>query len=562
MDMDNKKITPFRRFLMLLKPDSKEVKNIYVYSIFSGLISMSLPLGIQAIVNLIQGGQINTSWVILVTFVVLGIAISGALQVFQLRIMENLQQKIFTRAAVEFSYRISKIRMEALYKHHAPELMNRFFDVATIQKGLTKILIDFSSAMFIVSFSLILLSFYHSFFILFSILMIMLIYIIFRFTVPKGMETSLQESKFKYKVAHWLEEIARTNISFKLAGNSTLPMEKTDKYVGQYLESRESHFNVLVQQYSLLIVFKVVIAAGLLAMGGILVMEQQMNIGQFVAAEIIILIIMASVEKIILSVDSIYDIFTSLEKVAQVTDLELERSNGSPLDLARSEAGLSVTVKNVEFFYPEASKSTLHNISFAIESGDKWIFEGGNNSGKSTMLSIISGLYEVQEGVILFNGLPIGNLSLNSIRNVIGEYMANDRLFEGTVLENITLGRDNIPFTDVEWAVKNMGIQEFIQNSIEGYNSTINSMGKGLSDSIITKILLARAIVIKPKLLLLENAFEHLDKPNREKIIDFLFKKENHWTIIAVTNNEYFAQKGAKTAVFAGGNIVELGESK
>ena len=289
MSQQTPTFTPVERFIRLMKPDAQEIRNVYIYSIFTGLLSLSLPIGIQAIINLIQGGQINTAWIVLVSFVVFGVAVTGVLQIFQLRITENLQQKIFTRAAFEFAYRIPKICMEKLYKHYAPELINRFFDTISVQKGLSKILIDFSTAALQIIFGIILLSFYHPFFILFGLFLIILVYIIFRFTAQRGLETSLEESKHKYQVAHWLEELARTYTSFKLTGSTHLPLKRVDDLTGGYLKARESHFKVLVQQYSMLVFFKVVVAAGLLALGGILVMEQLMNIGQFVAAEIIII---------------------------------------------------------------------------------------------------------------------------------------------------------------------------------------------------------------------------------------------------------------------------------
>ena len=161
---NNELLTPVQRFWRLLRPDRKEIRNVYVYAFFFGLVNLSLPLGIQSIVNLIQGGQINTSWVVLVIFVIVGIAINGVLQVQQLKIAEHLQQKIFSRAAFEFAYRIPKVKLEALYRKYAPELMNRFFDVVAIQKGLSKILIDFSTASIQTIFGLILLSLYHPFF--------------------------------------------------------------------------------------------------------------------------------------------------------------------------------------------------------------------------------------------------------------------------------------------------------------------------------------------------------------------------------------------------------------
>ena len=100
------------RFWLLLKPDKLEIRNVYFYALFNGLVYLSLPVGIQAIINLIQGGQVSTSWIILVIFVILGIALNGILTISQMRIVENLQQKIFTRAAFEFAYRIPRIKLE------------------------------------------------------------------------------------------------------------------------------------------------------------------------------------------------------------------------------------------------------------------------------------------------------------------------------------------------------------------------------------------------------------------------------------------------------------------
>ncbi len=499
--MNNEQISPIRRFWRLLKPDAKEVRNVHIYSIFSGIISLSLPLGIQSIVNLIQGGQISTSWIVLVIFVVLGITITGILHILQLRITENLQQKIFARAAFEFSYRITRIRMEVIYNHYAPELMNRFFDIVSIQKGLSKILIDFSSAFFIVIFSLLLLSFYHPFFIFFSIVLILLVYFIFKFTAKKGMSTSLQESKHKYKLAHWLEELSRTAINFKLTGNTKLPLKRTDKVVASYLSARESHFKILVHQYTLMIIFKVFVATGLLAIGGVLVMNQQMNIGQFVAAEIIIIVVMTSVEKLISSAESIYDILTSLEKIGQITDLELDRIDGIDLEINPADKGMEVEMESISFFYPNSTKKILNNVSLTLNKGEIIIISGESSSGKSTLIQIIAGLYDVQEGALSYNKLPIGNLSLSSIRNEIGNHMTMERLFEGTVLDNITLGRENATFENVRWAIEKLELDEFIKNLPMGYNSIIDTQGKGLSESVVSKLLLARSIVAKPKLL-------------------------------------------------------------
>jgi ABC-type bacteriocin/lantibiotic exporter with double-glycine peptidase domain len=493
-----------------------------------------------------------------VVVVVAGVAITGVLQIFQLRITENLQQKIFARAAFEFAFRIPRIRMEALYQHYAPELMNRFFDTMSVQKGLSKILIDFSSASLQIVFGLILLSFYHPFFILFSLLLIVIVYVFIRLSLPRGLKTSLKESKHKYDVAHWLEEVARTSTTFKLAGDSPLPMTRTDEHVQEYLNARESHFNVLVRHYSVLVVFKVIVATGLLAIGGMLVMQQHMNIGQFVAAEIIILLVMSSVEKLIMSTETIYDVLTSLEKIGQVTDLELDNETGRKLSQEDLPAGLEIDLMGIFFKYPEHKKYTLKDINLSIQAGERILITGANGSGKSTLLQVIAGLYIPQEGTISYQGVNRSTLNVNDLQSVIGDCLSQELLFQGSLLENITMGRPEATLENVQWALQNLGLNTFIKSLADGYNTLIDPQGRKLPKSIVQKLIIARSIVDFPKLLLLEDAFEHLDKNERTSILDFLFAKERSWTAIAVSSVDDLSPWVNRTVIMDSGSIVDI----
>ena len=336
------KLNPLQRLFNLLKLESQDIISIYVYAAFTGLISLSLPIGVQAIINLIQGGEVSTSWIILVIIVIGGVLITGLLNIMQLRISENLQQKIFTKSAFDFSYRFPKMKGIG-NSEYMPELANRFFDTLSVQKGLSKIILDFSTSSLQIIFGLILLSFYHPFFFAFSMALLIIAFLIFRFTFPAGIETSLKESKYKYQVAHWIEEIAKSKDTFKLAGKTNLHLKKTDGLVSGYIDSRNKHFRTLLIQYINLVVFKVLIISGLLIIGGILVINQQMNIGQFVASEIVIITVISSVEKLITSMDSIYDVLTSVEKIGNITDIDIENDDKESL-IEEDETCLNVTM--------------------------------------------------------------------------------------------------------------------------------------------------------------------------------------------------------------------------
>lgn len=547
-------LSPVKRFFNLLKVDKQDLFSVYIYALFNGIVSLSIPLGIQAIINFITAGEVSTSWIILVVIVIIGIAISGVLQIMQLSITENLQQKIFTRSAFEFAYRIPRIKLSAVDDKYVPELVNRFFDTLSVQKGLSKIIMDFSTATLQIVFGLILLSLYHPFFIMFSFILVLIVYLIFKYTTPKGIVTSLQESSFKYEVAHWLEEIARVNSTFKLAGETDLPLAKTDEKVKGYLTYRKAHFKTLLIQYINLVGFKILIAAGLLIIGGLLVINQQMNIGQFVASEIIIILVLASVEKLILSMETIYDVLTAIEKIGLVTDLELEKDKGEEINdidygLKLKTKGLSYRLKNIG-----QEVLILNNINFELNQGSSMCVCGLSGAGKSFLLQVISGLYDDFSGSVVINGYPIKSLCKENLRTHIGDNLSKEDIFKGTLFENISLGKSFVCKDDVKKASEIVGLCEYIESLPEGYNTMLLSEGKNLPKNIQLKIILARSIVGNPKLVLLEDNFMLLPENDKQRFINYLLDKNQKWTVITISNDKEIASRFDKILLLDKGN--------
>lgn len=542
-------LTATQRLTGLLQLDRKDIKQIIFYAIFAGLVSLSLPLGIQAIINLIQGAQMSTSWIVLVVLVTIGTIFVGALQLMQMRILENVQQKLFMRSSFEFAYRFPKIKMSELSDFYPPELANRFFDTLTIQKSLSKILIDFPAAILQIVFGLLLLSLYHPFFIIYGILLIFLVYLVFKFTAQKGLDTSLDESKQKYKVAHWIQEIARTITSFKLSGQTSHALEKNDKLVLEYLRARESHFKILVIQFMQMIGFKVLVTAGLLLIGGILVLNQQMNIGQFVAAEIIILLVISSVEKLITGLESVYDVLTSLEKIGQVVDKDLEPQDGDrPLD---ENTPLLVELKSVSY------RHIIKDVSLTLEPGKSYIIQGPQGSGKTTLLRLIAGIFEPTTGTIFVNERSLKSINLNHYRSYVGQSLNEESPFEGTLKENITFGDNSISEKQIDWAIEKTGLSNFIKSQENGLQTMIYPEGKQIPYTITKKIVLARSIIRKPKLLILKDPLDHFSENEADTLIQFLADKEHAWTLIVVSQNPKWKQFCNNHIIVENGSIIK-----
>jgi ABC-type bacteriocin/lantibiotic exporter with double-glycine peptidase domain len=549
------KTSPITRFINLLKVDKQDIYSIYIFALFNGLIALSLPLGVQAIINLITMQQVSTSFFVLVGIVILGIALTGIIQILQLAVTESFQQKIFTRAAFEFSYRIPRIKLEAVDKAYVPELVNRFFDTVMVQKGLSKILIDFSGASLQIIFGLILLSFYHPFFIAFSLVVAGIVFLIIFLTGPQGLKTSITESKYKYELVHWLEELGRAMPTFKLAGITSLPLDKADKNVTGYLHARKAHFRLLVIQYIAMVVFKVLIAASLLLIGGFLVINQELNIGQFVAAEIIIILILSSVEKLILSMETIYDVLTSIDKIGQVTDIEIERTNPSDIKL-KSEDELSVQINNLSYRFEDSTEDILKNVSFSIAAGQKVCISGASGSGKSLLIQFIAGLYEKYTGTITYNKIPLGNWCKETLRYYIGDNLSREDIFKGSLLENITLGKPNINIDEVQKITNAVGLEDFIASLPKGFNTQMLPEGKNLPKSIRIKIMLARCISGSPKMILLEDNFNQLNESEQNHFLDYILEQDRNITVIVISNNINVAKRFDKSLVIEKGNVL------
>jgi ABC-type bacteriocin/lantibiotic exporter with double-glycine peptidase domain len=551
--------TPLKRFWKFVTTERKNVFYIYVYALIIGIINLSLPLGIQAIIGRISGGLLFDGVVVLIVFVILGILIAGGLQIMQIYLVEILQRRIFTKAAFEFAFRIPRIKTEALKNIYAPELVNRFFDVITLQKGFAKVLLDLTTAVLQIIFGSILLSLYHSSFIIFGLVLLIIVIFIFRLTGPKGLETSLTESKYKYNLVAWLEELARTRNTFKLAGYTSMPMDRTDKFVDRYLSARKSHFKVLLNQFVTITIFKLFVTGGTLIIGCLLVVSREITLGQFVASEIVIILIMGAVEKIILNMDTIYDVLTSVEKVAQLTDLPLQTTTGISLAKFSTENGITLKLDKLKFGFPESDNELLKDISFTISPGENLCIAGVNGSGKSTLCSIISGIQSNYKGSILLNNVPYKNIRNADLHELINGNLVQEEIFGGTIEENIRLGNPSIRHQTALESLQRAGLTDFINRMPNGLFTQLLPAGQGLSSSERRKLQLARCLATRPKLMLWSDMFESFEMNEKIRIVDEVFENENPKSILAFSNDPLIMKKCDRILILADGVIAAQG---
>ena len=537
----------------LIMTDKRDAGSVYFFAIAGGLISLSLPLGIQTIISFVMAARLSTSIVILIVIVIVGVFLNGLMQVRQIQVIERIRQKIFTRYSLEFSHKIPQISPQEMDDYYLPEVVNRFFDIPALAKSIEKIMLDIPTSVIQILFGLIILSFYHPIFIAFGAFVLVALITIIRITSPRGFETNLNASNYKYETAGWLEEMARGIKTFKYSKGASLHMKKTDKLIGKYLESRTAHFKILTVQYWSLIVFKILIVASMLIAGTWLLLDQQINVGQFIAADIIIILIISSVEKLISTLDNVYDSLSSIEKISKITDSKIEESGNLPFD---KNKGCTVIFKEVGFQYPNGNVA-LKEINFTALENKIICFSGNSGSGRSTILRLLTGAYTGFTGNILLNDIPIKNYLLNDLRINTGTLLADQDIFRGSILENLNMGNEHITMAEITTLAEITGLSSFIISEEKGYDTILDPMGKRISRHIKQKIKLIRALAGKPSLLLLEDPIMDLSATEKENVIRYL-KNSCNATVIVISNDEVIQKNSNEVYKLIDGNISQF----
>ncbi len=548
-------LRPVSKLLRLISIERKDILVIGGYSIIVSILSLVTPLAIDTLVQTITAGVVSLPLIVLTAFVFVGLLIAGGLSLIQQYVVEVLQQRIFVNTSFEIAEKLPRTKSEVFNDEYAPELLNRFFDVVTLQKTFSRLLLDGVSAVLIGSSAIFLLALFSPLLLGLGLGLIIISFIIILISGRGGLYTSIHESHEKYLVAAALEEVGRCLMSYKVFASPSLIYNKVDRLLTQYLHYRKAHFRVILRQQSSAVIMKVIIITVFLAAGGYLVIERQISLGQLVASQIVILYLIAAVENLFKQLENSYDLLTSLEKLAQITDIEQERTNG--IILPKRDAGAMVKMSNIVFSY--GNTHVLTGIDLLVEEGDRFCLVGKSGEGKSTIAHLLSGLNETYTGSIQFDEYDIRTLDLGSLRSQIGICLPNEEIIEGTLFENIAMGREWITQKAALDALTTVRLIDQLYKMPKGLQTHIVSHGRNLSTGQQRRLMLARAIVNNPRLLIIDEAFNGIEENVKLEIISEFHSLLRPWTIINISHDPDVVSHCEKVGVLSNGKIIEVG---
>jgi ABC-type bacteriocin/lantibiotic exporter with double-glycine peptidase domain len=526
----DQRLSPLARLFGLVRPEKKDLWVVVIFSLVVGVLALASPIAVEALVNTVAFGRYLQPIIVLALLLFTSLAFAAAMRGLITFIVEIFQRRLFIRVVEDLAYRLPRVRQEDLDGAHGPELVNRFFDVVTIQKAASALLLDGLAIVLQTIIGMAVLAFYHPFLLGFDVVLLALISFIV-FVLGRGaVETAIQESRAKYAMAAWLEELTRHPTAFKLHAGNQLALERADQLAVRWLEMRRGHFRVVIGQILFALGLQAAAATALLGLGGWLVLQGELTLGQLVAAELIVMIIVGSFAKLGKHMESFYDLLASVEKLGRLFDLRIEAHDR--LFHLREGEPAGISLRGVSYSFPQAA--VLKDLQLELAPGESVALIGEAGSGKSTVIDLLCGLRTPKSGHIELDGIDIRELRPDSLR----EHLAIARsieIFAGTIDENVHLNRPHVQSADVRSALEVVGLSEEILRLPEGLHTPLQTGGAPLSTSQATRLMLARAIVGRPRLLLIDGTLDGLPEELLDTILARLTGERTSWTLLVAT---------------------------
>jgi len=546
------------RVFRLLRGEWSDVGVIFVYALGVGLCSLAVPVGVQSLVNTVAFGVVLQPLVVITALVGGVLLFSGILRILQLYVVELLQRRLVVRLSLILAQRIPHMEFQKFRTKFGPEYVLRFMEVFSAEKIVAMLLLDGIALFFQVVVGLVLVSFYHPFFLAFSLLLSVLFLILI---VPMGMggiHSNIKASDAKYGVMTWLQDLARLPILFKSNRGDAFALERADQLVGEYLFWRSAYFRVLMRQTVSSVSIQVIASTALLGLGGWLVIQEQLTLGQLVAAELVLGVVLSGVSKLGTYLDKFYDLCASVAKLDSLLDIDHENLSGSFFSPAAEPAPLEISGLTVMF--DTVLEPILKGLSLRLEPGDKVAIWGENGSGKSTLADCIYRLATPKSGRVEIDGHDVREIHPLELRSEVALVRGID-VFHGTIEENLTLSSGVVSHHRIREVLIMVGLEQEIFELPEGLKTVLKGAFGPLSRGQVERLMIARAILSNPRLIVIDGSLDGVDEERVEPLLAELKGAKARWSLVVLTHDKDVARHFSKCFELRRGELVPMGSA-
>ena len=530
----------FAHLGMLLKLERSILGIIASYAVAIGFFLLCVPIAVQELVSTFSFAMEPRMIFTLALFVASSLTGVAAFRVLQARAVETFQQRIYTRIAIGFTRLLPRLRDDTFATPQA----YRFMEADLLTRALVAMVADLFNVAVVGTIGVTMLILFHPFFVLYILVLILGFVGLLTLFGRGGFFITLEMSRLHYDIFGWIQNIAHNLPHLRAAGDSPYLLERTDTLTRLYARIRQRRSDTLTgRQYKAAALWQVVGHSGLLITAGLLVVDGQLTVGQFAAAEVLVGNLLINMDTLARRMVAMFFTFVSCREMAAVFSLPTEEDDAKE-DVPAAQfgaAGIHLTCRNLTYTGPDGTP-IFENVSLDVAPGEKVAILCNTNHAKTALAKVLAGLHPPASGFVRYNDMNLIEVKRDSISRVRGLVLdSHPTLLDGTLEDNITLGRPTIDYQDLQWALRFVELDHDIDALPQGLNTRVSSLETNLSMSQILRLLVARAIVIRPQLLIFDGTLHNMLPATREVLLRRLCAKDEPWSVIFLSNDPNFS---------------------
>ncbi|CAM2765605.1 ABC transporter transmembrane domain-containing protein [Legionella worsleiensis] len=475
--------------------DKATISSIVMISVIVSFLSLSIPIAAQTLVNLIAFGKLLQPVLTLSVMVLVLMVALGALNIWQIIIVEVIQQKLMVRISLNLSRQFTHLSLDNFSSHHGPELVNRFFEVVTINKALASLLLYGINLSLQLFFGLILLLLYHPLFLIFDGFIVLSILLIVFLPYRKGLASAEKECAEKHQIGAWLEELLTNRFLFRFNHYHHYATQQTDRRLVAFLKARNLHFRQLIKHQIGFYLLSALASSILLGLGGYLVINNQLSLGQLVAAEIVLGALIYAFKRFGVLLENYYDLVASEHKIDTVLNLPTERINTELGDLILPINTITIIADHQQ----KASATHENPLLICVNETQK----------QKSVIDFLLGFKPSSELTVYINDTLCNEEYRRSLRE--HTLLLKDKdWFAGSIYDNLRLNQTPFSIQNLKKLLISFELMDKVMNQPDGLKTMIYDWESVFTERELIQLMVIRALLAKPQLIIIDHLFDRL----------------------------------------------------
>lgn len=513
----------FGYFLTILGPERKYYSLAVVYGVGISVLSLALPLTLQMLVNTVAHTGLTTPLIVLTATLFALLLTAGLLNALRIHLMDLFQRRFYARMVSSIALRSVYALNPFFQDYNKGSLFNRYFDILIVQKTVPNLLVGGFAIILQAAVGFVLTSLYHPLFLAFNIVVIAMIWLIWLVWGGRAIQSAVEVSHRKHATAAWLEGLGASNGFFKSEHHIAEALRQSDEVTANYVEKHQKHFRHHFSQTLCFIALYAVASASLLGLGGWLVIQGQLSLGQLVAAELVLSAVFFGLSQLGTYLAYFYELCAALEELSLFDDIVQDE----PVDHAIEFAG-DASLQFVNARGDARGQDIILN--FIVPSGSRVMAVAETHAIQRAVTNLLKRHEKTHGGFVSLGEQDINSVPAHLLRQQI-IVLDRPNATEMTIREYLTLSAEGASSPRILQLLRTVGLENAIAQMPGGLDTRIAATGWPLTITETMQLKLAAAIIARPRVIVLGQLYDSMRSSQLRDALDEL-QQESETTVI------------------------------